>query len=94
MARFKDLPKTHLGITDGYILEQSLKGSLTPIQAEPAVMERISYAEQYDSPEIKQDSKALEEIQWELKEIKKDIQSLKEFVETMDKNGLKMKRQW
>ena len=82
MARFKDLPKTHLGITDGYMLEQSLKGSLTPIQAEPAVMERV--------PEHSK----LEEIQWELKEIKKDIQSLKEFVETMDKNGLKMKRQW
>ena len=88
MARFKDLPKTHLGITDGYMLEQSLKGSLTPIQAEPAVMERV--------PEVRAEirSQALEEIQWELKEIKKDIQSLKEFVETMDKNGLKMKRQW
>ena len=88
MARFKDLPKTHLGITDGYMLEQSLKGSLTPIQAEPAVMERV--------PEVRVEtrSQALEEIQWELKEIKKDIQSLKEFVETMDKNGLKMKRQW
>lgn len=92
MARFKDLPKTHLGITDGYMLEQSLKGSLkgslTPIQAEPAIMERV--------PEVRVEtrSQALEEIQWELKEIKKDIQSLKEFVETMDKNGLKMKRQW
>ena len=88
MARFKDLPKTHLGITDGYMLEQSLKGSLTPIQAEPAVMERV--------PEVRVEtrSQALEEIQWELKEIKKDIQSLKEFVDTMDKNGLKMKRQW
>jgi hypothetical protein len=88
MPRFKDLPKTHLGITDGYMLEQSLKGSLTPIQAEPAIMERV--------PEVRVEtrSQALEEIQWELKEIKKDIQSLKEFVETMDKNGLKMKRQW
>ncbi len=94
MPRFKDLPKTHLHTGDGYKLEQSLKGSLSPVQAEPAIIERISYAEQYDSPEIKQDSKALEEIRWELQEIKKDIQSLKDFVETMDKNGLKMKRQW
>jgi hypothetical protein len=86
MARYKDLPKTHLGITDGYI-EQSLKGSLSPVQAERAVMERV--------PEVRESySQALEEIRCELKEIKKDIQSLKDFVETMDKNGLKMKRQW
>jgi hypothetical protein len=87
MPRFKDLPKTHLHTGDGYKLEQSLKGSLSPIQAEPAVMERV--------PEVRESySQALEEIRWELKEIKKDIQSLKDFVETMDKNGLKMKRQW
>jgi hypothetical protein len=38
--------------------------------------------------------RAIEEIHFQLQDIKKDIQSLKEAVETMDKNGLKMKRQW
>jgi hypothetical protein len=80
MARYKDLPKTHLGITDGYMLEHSVKGS-----AEPAITERRE-EDKY--------TKVIEEIRWELQEIKKDIQSLKDFVETMDKNGLKMKRQW
>jgi hypothetical protein len=58
-------------------------GYTTP--AEPAITER---------QEEDKYTKVIEEIRWELQEIKKDIQSLKDFVETMDKNGLKMKRQW
>jgi len=81
MARYKDLPKIHGATTDGYVYEQSLKGSLSPVQAEPAIIERRE--------EVSYDG-----ILVELQEIKKDIQSLKDFVETMDKNGLKMKRQW
>lgn len=81
MARYKDLAKIHGSITDGYTLEHSVKGSLTPVAAEPAALENTY-------------TKAIEDVQWQLQDIKKDIQKLKEFVETMDKNGLKMKRQW
>jgi len=81
MARFKDLAKIHGSVTDGYTLEHSVKGSLTPVGAEPAALEN-TYA------------KAIEEVQWQLQDIKKDIKKLKEIVEAMDKNGLKMKPNW
>lgn len=81
MARYKDLAKIHGSITDGYTLEHSVKGSLTPVEAEPAALENTY-------------TKAIADVQWQLQDIKKDIQKLKEFVETMDKNGLKMKPHW
>lgn len=86
--RYKDMPKIHEGITDGYVLEHSVKGSLTPIAAEPAVLERRE--------EIEEDSysKAIGEVQWQLQDIKKDIQKIKDIVDAMDKNGLKMKPNW
>lgn len=83
MPRFKDLPKTHLHAGDGYIkVDEYNKGSVGgSIIIEPAIMERRiepTYAD----------------LLIDLQEIKRDIQKLKEMVETMDRNGLKMKPHW
>lgn len=86
--RYKDLPKIHGATTDGYVYEHSVKGSLAPIQAEPAALERRE--------EIEEDSysRAIADVQWQLQDIKKDIQKIKDIVDAMDKNGLKMKPNW
>ena len=84
MPRYKDLPKIVSGQTDGE-LQTELKGSLHPIKAEPAVMER--------PPELVI-SEELSNLKAGLAEVKEDLKNIMDLINKIEKNGLRMKPQW
>lgn len=84
MPRYKDLPKIVSGQTDSE-LQTELKGSLTPIKAERAVIER--------PPELVI-SEELSNLKAGLLEVKEDLKHIKDLIDKIDRNGLRMKPQW